>query len=117
MTDRLHGQRVAVTGAGGQLGGYLVPALRSAGATVIALGHSVGPGVDLAVEVVVDRPGAAGGEVAAQAGPEHRRQRQARRARDDHRSHRRPEQQRDDPRLGQRDVVARVREQLDPGGS
>jgi dTDP-4-dehydrorhamnose reductase len=42
---------VAVTGAGGQLGGYLVPALRAAGADVIGLGHGPGPNVDVAVDI------------------------------------------------------------------
>ena len=42
---------MAVTGAGGQLGGYLVPALRDAGAEVIGLGHAAGPTVDFAVDI------------------------------------------------------------------
>ena len=36
--QHLGGQRVLVTGAGGQLGRYLVPELRRSGATVIAFG-------------------------------------------------------------------------------
>jgi dTDP-4-dehydrorhamnose reductase len=45
------GQRVVVTGAGGQLGGYLETALRAVGAAVIGLGHRAGPGVVLAVDI------------------------------------------------------------------
>jgi dTDP-4-dehydrorhamnose reductase len=47
----LAGQCVLVTGAGGQLGRYLVPALRRAGATPIAMGHKEGAGIDLAVDI------------------------------------------------------------------
>ena len=47
----LAGQRVLVTGAGGQLGRYLVPALARAGATPIALGHRESPGIDLAIDI------------------------------------------------------------------
>ena len=46
-TGPLVGQRVLVTGAGGQLGGYLRPALLAAGAEVVGLGARRGPGVDL----------------------------------------------------------------------
>lgn len=47
----LAGQRVVVTGAGGQLGGYLVHALAQAGAIPIGLGRQAGPGVDLVVDI------------------------------------------------------------------
>ena len=47
----LRGQRILVTGAGGQLGGFLVPALRAAGASVISLGRRLSPGIDLAVDL------------------------------------------------------------------
>ena len=47
----LQGQRVVVTGAGGQLGGFLVPALRAAGASVIALGRRPAAGIDAVVEL------------------------------------------------------------------
>lgn len=47
----LAGQRVVVTGAGGQLGRYLVPSLARAGATTVALGHREGPGIDHAVDI------------------------------------------------------------------
>jgi dTDP-4-dehydrorhamnose reductase len=47
----LHGRRVLVTGAGGQLGRYLVPALRRSGATVIAFGSRAAPGIDVAVDL------------------------------------------------------------------
>jgi dTDP-4-dehydrorhamnose reductase len=50
--------RVLVTGAGGQLGQYLVPALREAGAHVTAAGHREAPGIDHAADLT--RPGAAG---------------------------------------------------------
>ena len=62
--------------------------------------------VAVALDVVVDRPGAAGGEVAAEHRPEDRRERRAGRVGDEHRRDRRQQEQRDDPRLGQRDVVA-----------
>ena len=68
-------------------------------------------GVDVAVDVVVDRAGAAGREVAAEAGPERSSRARGRWAWRRTSSHRRPEQQRDDPRLRQRDVVADGAEQ------
>ncbi len=40
-----------VTGAAGQLGGYLLPELRRSGATVSALGARPGEGIDLAVDL------------------------------------------------------------------
>ncbi len=42
---------VLVTGAGGQLGGYLRPALADAGYTVVGLGARPGSGVDLVVDI------------------------------------------------------------------
>lgn len=47
----LEGRRIAVTGAGGQLGRYLVPAARSAGAKVLALGSRPGEAIDVAVDL------------------------------------------------------------------
>jgi dTDP-4-dehydrorhamnose reductase len=44
-------QRVVVTGAGGQLGRYLVPAVQQAGATAIAFGSRPGMGIDVAVDL------------------------------------------------------------------
>ena len=44
-------QRVLVTGAGGQLGGYLCPALGRAGHEVIGLGRAPAAEVDLAVDI------------------------------------------------------------------
>ncbi|HWV22621.1 MAG TPA: dTDP-4-dehydrorhamnose reductase [Thermomicrobiales bacterium] len=43
--------RVLVTGAGGQLGSYLLPALRDAGYDVRGMGHSEGPDIDMAVDI------------------------------------------------------------------
>jgi dTDP-4-dehydrorhamnose reductase len=47
----LLGQRVLVTGAGGQLGRYLVPAARRSGATVITFGLRAAAGIDVAVDL------------------------------------------------------------------
>jgi dTDP-4-dehydrorhamnose reductase len=51
MDAPLHRQRVVVTGAAGQLGRYLIPALAEAGAIPIGLGAHAGPGVDLVVDI------------------------------------------------------------------
>lgn len=45
------GQRVVVTGVGGQLGTYLIQALAGAGATPIAFGHRAGDTVETAVDI------------------------------------------------------------------
>jgi dTDP-4-dehydrorhamnose reductase len=58
---------VLVTGARGQLGGYLLPALAAAGATVIALARSPAEGIDLAVDLT-DREDTL--ETIASAGPD-----------------------------------------------
>ena len=55
----LCGQRILVTGAGGQLGQFLVPALLGVSATVIAFGARPGVGVDEAVDLT-DREGTIG---------------------------------------------------------
>lgn len=47
----LAGQRIVVTGAGGQLGTYLVQALTHSGATPIAFGHRDGPDIDTTVDI------------------------------------------------------------------
>lgn len=47
----LLGQRVLVTGAGGQLGRFLAPAVQRAGATLIAFGSRPGAGVDVTVDL------------------------------------------------------------------
>jgi len=47
----LNGQRVFVTGAGGQLGRYLVPAIAAAGGIPIAAGRHPADGIDLAVDI------------------------------------------------------------------
>jgi dTDP-4-dehydrorhamnose reductase len=47
----LDGQRVVVTGAGGQLGRFLVPAVHRSGATVIAFGSRPDAGIDVAVDL------------------------------------------------------------------
>jgi dTDP-4-dehydrorhamnose reductase len=44
-------RRVVVTGAGGQLGRFLVPAVRRAGATVIGFGSRPDVGIDVAVDL------------------------------------------------------------------
>lgn len=53
MADRttLRGARVVVTGADGQLGRFLVPALVAAGARPVGFGHRESPGVDRVVDV------------------------------------------------------------------
>jgi dTDP-4-dehydrorhamnose reductase len=48
---RLADQRVVVTGAGGQLGRLLVPALRRSDATVIGFGSRPDAGIDVAVDL------------------------------------------------------------------
>ena len=48
---QLSGQRVLVTGAGGQLGRLLVPAVRRFGAAVIAFGFRPDAGIDVAVDL------------------------------------------------------------------
>ena len=63
--------------------------------------------IGLALDVVVDRPGSAGGQVAAEASPEDGGERRASRVGDEHRRHAGEQEQGDDPRLGQRDVVVR----------
>ena len=47
----LQGQRVAITGAGGQLGRYLVDAVARAGGTTIAIGHKPADGIDVALDI------------------------------------------------------------------
>jgi dTDP-4-dehydrorhamnose reductase len=47
----LHGQRILVTGAAGQLGRYLMPALQQQGATTIGLGARPAAGVDIAADI------------------------------------------------------------------
>ena len=49
--EELTGQRVVVTGAAGQLGRFLVPAARRAGATVIGFGSRAGAGIDVGVDL------------------------------------------------------------------
>jgi dTDP-4-dehydrorhamnose reductase len=49
MTER--GTRVLVTGAAGQLGQYLLTALRRAGYQPVGLGRSAGPGVDVVADI------------------------------------------------------------------
>ena len=51
MDERLVGSRVVVTGAGGQLGGYLRPALERVGATVVGLDARAGTGIDAVVDI------------------------------------------------------------------
>ena len=73
--------------------------------------------VAVAVDEVVDRPGAARREVAAQHGPEDGGEARPGRVGDEHRRHRRDQQQDDDPGLGQREVVAQdVQQPPPPGG-
>ena len=47
----MSGQRVVITGAAGQLGRFLVPAARRAGATVIAFGSRSGDGIDVVIDL------------------------------------------------------------------
>jgi dTDP-4-dehydrorhamnose reductase len=47
----LRGQRVVVTGAGGQLGRYLVSRVREAGATLVSFGSRPLDGIDVAVDL------------------------------------------------------------------
>jgi dTDP-4-dehydrorhamnose reductase len=47
----LGGQRILITGATGQLGRYLVPTVRAAGATVLAHGRFTGDGIDVAADL------------------------------------------------------------------
>lgn len=63
----LHGRRILITGAAGQLGRYLVPATRVAGAVAIAAGSTRGPGVDLSADLADD---AAASRLIDQAEPE-----------------------------------------------
>ncbi len=51
MPSSLAGQTVLVTGAGGQLGGYLRPALEASGAAVVGLGRRPGPRVDVVADL------------------------------------------------------------------
>lgn len=51
INGSLADHRVVVTGAAGQLGRYLVPALADAGATPIAFGHRDGAGIDTVVDI------------------------------------------------------------------
>jgi hypothetical protein len=62
--------------------------------------------VSLALEVVVDRAGAASRQVATEHGPENDGQPRPGWIGDKHRRHGRHEEQTDDPRLGERQVVA-----------
>ena len=50
-THGFAGQRVVVTGAGGQLGRFLFPAARRSGATIIGFGSRPGAGIDVAVDL------------------------------------------------------------------
>jgi dTDP-4-dehydrorhamnose reductase len=51
IEPNLGGQRVLVTGAGGQLGSYLLPALARTGAIPVGLGSRPGAGIDVVVDV------------------------------------------------------------------
>jgi dTDP-4-dehydrorhamnose reductase len=50
--SNVRGVRVAVTGAGGQLGRYLRTVLEDRGAQVIGLGHRHGAGIDLVADLI-----------------------------------------------------------------
>lgn len=47
----LRGQKVVVTGAGGQVGTYLMRSLTAAGAITVGLGHKAGLGVDATLDI------------------------------------------------------------------
>lgn len=49
--DRINGACVVVTGAAGQLGGYLRRALTARGANVVGLGRRTSPGVDIVADL------------------------------------------------------------------
>jgi dTDP-4-dehydrorhamnose reductase len=51
---QLAGQRILVTGAGGQLGTYLVQAIADAGGVPVGFGHHPGPTVDTVVDIADD---------------------------------------------------------------
>ncbi|MDQ3694234.1 MAG: dTDP-4-dehydrorhamnose reductase [Chloroflexota bacterium] len=55
MSPRLDGTRVLLTGAGGQLGRYLTPALADAGATVIGAGSHARPGADRIFDITDEK--------------------------------------------------------------
>lgn len=51
VSSALAGRRLLITGAAGQLGGYLVPAARAAGAVVIAAGSKPAPAIDFTADL------------------------------------------------------------------
>ena len=51
MSEALRGRRVLVTGAAGQLGGYVRSALAAAGATTVGLGARPAAGVDVVADI------------------------------------------------------------------
>lgn len=51
MSNSLDGARILVTGAGGQLGGYLRQTLFEAGANVVGVGSTERPGVDQVLDI------------------------------------------------------------------
>jgi len=67
MRPDLNGQRVLVTGAAGQLGGFLIPELRRSRAAVIALGSRPDVGIDVAVDLA---DGEATGRAIGEAAPD-----------------------------------------------